>query len=71
VGTARLKHLNICTRYPIDNFVVSHSLNLIRTLLVDYSVVESVGTCFAGIRLLDSAHYKVDLLLAHLVLQVC
>lgn len=71
LGIPCLKHLNIRTCYPIDHFVVSHSLNLICTLLVYYSVVESVGACFAGVRLLDSADYEVDLLLAHLVLQVC
>ena len=66
------KHVDIGACHSVNNFRFADSLNFLRFSLVwCHLVLESVGSGLASIWLLDGTDYKIELLLAHLFLQIC
>ena len=64
-------HIDIGACDTIDDFSVGNSLDFFGSFFIDYSVMESVRSSLATVRLLNCAHHQIYLLLAHLILQVC
>ena len=64
------QHVNVRAGYFVDHLTVHYSLNLWDTLSVHVSIMESECSRFATAWLLDTADNKVNLLLAHLLLEV-